>query len=1004
MKFSPNDDVVLVLKITDERGKRIRVKDINDIKIKVYTQSPDKFLHYTQRDIKQKSDVDMLAIPDFEMSALPSGVVTYEYRYNTWDKDFNHSDRKHDRSGVVVTDIYWKNKNISEQPSNPINYQSLEYIKDLIDKEENARKRADKEINDYLKVNYNEALENETNERITQDSLLENDIERLDEKVNGISDKLNDEIQRANSTDIELFKYIKEVEQNGAANKDEQDKAMEDFKSETTDIVNQETDRAKAAEKELKETIDNEILERKQADILTDTKIDAEVSRAKTEESRIESKIDTEIDRAKEYEKHIQADIDDEIKRAKEVEQDLTTKLTNAINECDERSRNCEQKASELLQKVNETISDRDIKDNELTAAIQSVDGKVNDEIERAKLVEKDIAESLQQLKQSVNTQNTENATLFENLRNDLAAEIGRSTAEDERHQTALDTLNGDIDTVGSVAHSIADSEHKMQDAIDAVKKALNQYFDTTISDYVTKEQFNNRIEELIGGAPAAFDTLMELYEALQKDGDAIKAINEVLTGKANADDVYTKAEIDKKESDINIAIENEEQRATLKENEITAKLDKVIADNSDLTGKVNDHISAEDSRYNDLNERLTAEVTRSQDQDTKHQNALDIINGDEETIGSIKHALSDAKHYADEAISNANLDVNNQIAEMQISIANNAAAIETEVNRAKTEETRIDGKIDSETERAKLVENDLAQSLAALKQSVNDKNTANDTAISEIKADIVAEVARAQAKETEIDTRITTEISAAKTELNETINDKLTDYATKSEVDERIKNVIGTAPEALDTLGEIADMLQKDDDAIKVINEVLTGKADKDSVYTKAEIDKKVDPLTNAIEVINGEVEVIGSIKHAVADSNHYTDDEIEKLHHTITDEVQEKLDEKQDKGEYIEFTTDEDGKHVILPNDANIAGTTANGLVIKNLVKLDTDNNVQVGDAEVNVNINGASERPTYNGEEMAKLSDVESIKNAADEEIAKLKQEVADLKDLIGWAKYE
>ena len=203
MKFSPNDDVVLVLKITDERGKKIRVKDINDIKIKVYTQSPDKFLHYTQRDIKQKPEADMLCIPDFEMEALPSGVITYEYRYNTWDKDFNHSDRKHDRSRVVVTDIYWKNKNISEQPSNPINYQSLEYIKDLIDKEENARKRADKEINDFLKVNYNEALENETNERITQDSLLENDIERLDEKVNGIYDKLNDEIQRANSTDIE---------------------------------------------------------------------------------------------------------------------------------------------------------------------------------------------------------------------------------------------------------------------------------------------------------------------------------------------------------------------------------------------------------------------------------------------------------------------------------------------------------------------------------------------------------------------------------------------------------------------------------------------------------------------------------------------------------------------------------------------------------------------------------------------------------------------------------
>ncbi len=61
---------------------------------------------------------------------------------------------------------------------------------------------------------------------------------------------------------------------------------------------------------------------------------------------------------------------------------------------------------------------------------------------------------------------------------------------------------------------------------------------------------------------------------------------------------------------------------------------------------------------------------------------------------------------------------------------------------------------------------------------------------------------------------------------------------ATKSDVDIRIQDIIGTAPEALDTLGEIADRLSEDSDSINAINGVLAGKANKEETYTKSEID----------------------------------------------------------------------------------------------------------------------------------------------------------------------
>lgn len=90
---------------------------------------------------------------------------------------------------------------------------------------------------------------------------------------------------------------------------------------------------------------------------------------------------------------------------------------------------------------------------------------------------------------------------------------------------------------------------------------------------------------------------------------------------------------------------------------------------------------------------------------------------------------------------------------------------------------------------------------------------------------------------------------------------------ASTEYVDGRIKHVVGTAPEALDTLGEIANVLTTNKDKIgTIVNEIstkadkgtvenalmgkadkrdventLTSKADKNDVYTKDEVDEKL-------------------------------------------------------------------------------------------------------------------------------------------------------------------
>lgn len=106
--------------------------------------------------------------------------------------------------------------------------------------------------------------------------------------------------------------------------------------------------------------------------------------------------------------------------------------------------------------------------------------------------------------------------------------------------------------------------------------------------------------------------------------------------------------------------------------------------------------------------------------------------------------------------------------------------------------------------------------------------------------------------------------------ESNKADKSSLRGLATTDYVDGRIKHVVGTAPEALDTLGEIATVLTTNKDKIgTIIGEIstkadrgtvenalmgkadknkvekaLTDKADKNNVYTKEEVNEKVETI----------------------------------------------------------------------------------------------------------------------------------------------------------------
>lgn len=131
---------------------------------------------------------------------------------------------------------------------------------------------------------------------------------------------------------------------------------------------------------------------------------------------------------------------------------------------------------------------------------------------------------------------------------------------------------------------------------------------------------------------------------------------------------------------------------------------------------------------------------------------------------------------------------------------------IDTEKQERVNADTQLRNDLTAEVNRAKASENTLAANIQAeATKRENDDNT--------IKDNLNAEVTRATAKENEIKAEV------------DVING---DSTTEGSFRKAIADVVGAAPEAYDTLKEIADKLNENDDLHAAINDAIATKADK--------------------------------------------------------------------------------------------------------------------------------------------------------------------------------
>lgn len=219
-------------------------------------------------------------------------------------------------------------------------------------------------------------------------------------------------------------------------------------------------------------------------------------------------------------------------------------------------------------------------------------------------------------------------------------------------------------------------------------------------------------------------------------------------------------------------------------------------------------------------------------------------------------------------------------------------------------------------------------------------------------------------------------EIPEVPTKVSELENDAK--YQSDSEVDSRIQNVIGSAPEALDTLKELADSLGNDPDFAGTVTKELAKKADKTEVELKAN-QSDVDSSLGSLEtLISEETEARG-----LADT---------KLQEDLMKAVEG----------MVKHEDYEDKKIIVLSNAEQIVGQSnpdelegkieVNGKIP--LIKLNEWNVIDIGSPITLTNINiPDGVRPTVqeksqsgpNAHKMAYLDDIQKLEPTIDSLVA-------------------
>ena len=754
--------------------------------------------------------------------------------------------------------------------------EAKEYAKELVEKEAAERRAADEKLTEtvhQVQLDHTRDISDLNNKILTETS------ERSNADV-ALESKLNTEISDRKTADQELESKINAE----AAARTAQDEVLhQQIVKEVSDRQNadnglqqnitQEAQNRQNADTVLQNNIDNEKETRIAQDEILDHKIEDLKTQAGTNKTELLEKLEQE------KQERIAADngLDDRKVDKREgyslTKNDFTDILKAKLDGIEEHAN--------YITKVSQLINDAGYQtEADLQAAIEKIIGEAPEVLDTLKeiadalgndpnfatTITKKLAAITEQLNQEITNRTEADTQVQANVNKEVSDRKEADTALEaklkEYVDNEVDKITGNTDGIqASLNKEIQDrkdADAALQAAItkeETDRKAADAALDTRVTANATK------IQELALSIQDAVNTvkneLQAKIDALQTEVNANKANIQRNTDRLN--DQITKEAEDYAELKGMVNAEAE-ARANADTN-LKSQVDKVIID-------LNTEISKREAGDTVLQQNINKEISDRTSADTLLDNKFTGLintestaraNEDEKINARIDQEIKDRKA-GDDALStridSLNSGVTGSLAELREKVTNNTTAIQTEVERAKAAEQAIKDSLTTAMENHKddlavISKNISDEAHSRLQEDIKLQNNIDTETLNRTQADtllenkVAQEVSnRVQAIE-DLNNRKVDKVDGKELSSNDftdLLKDKLdnieefANYITKvsqlendshyqnaEQVEAAIQKIIGSAPEVLDTLGEIAKALGDDPNFATTMTQKLT-------------------------------------------------------------------------------------------------------------------------------------------------------------------------------------
>ena len=594
-------------------------------------------------------------------------------------------------------------------------------------------------------VKLNEKVDNNEAKSIAADQALET---KLDSTKSELTQKIEDVSANVTDNVTEINKLTQKHTEDIAANKEY-----------ARTLVDTEKDRAMAAEKSNADEISalKSLHTTDKAELAS--AIATETSERKAKEILLENDLATEVQSRKDGDATNKASINQEVADRKAADAALETKLQDQVD-----ANNIE-----LSNKLNKEITDRQVEASELRT------GLITETSER-KTADQILQHSIDDITQKVED-NSDSAK--EGLAQEKAA---REAADAALEDKKVDKVSG----MGLSHNDYTDAEKNkldgIQDGANLVTKVSELQND---SGFVTEADVNQAINDLIGAAPEALDTLKELADALGDDPDFAGTITRkitALTEQLNAEKAARESADTSIDTKLNQEIANRQQADDRVKGMVDAEItnrtsaDQVLqtqitdfkttqtATNSQLSQAIENLRTQSESNINELRTLVTTNTGNIQRNFELIQAQIALWAEFKTSITeSLTTEISDRKAAdaaIDKKIDQAVLDLEEKIGAVT---SNSQELVAAEKAERQAADQELQNQIDTLTNDLTTEQNARTAADQAINNALAKEVADRKAAVKVVSDGLTKEISDREAADTEIQTNLNTEIADRK-------------------------------------------------------------------------------------------------------------------------------------------------------------------------------------------------------------------------------------------------